>query len=146
MQDELFRVALGAVCINKMRVLILLRRQDAEVFPGIWELPSGGVQQDESLEQALVREVREETGIDIIVLEPVNCFIYLSKNRQRTLQINYRAHLASPDSQVVRFSSEHSDARWVNVDDIEDYPMTEAVVYAIGRAAGAEKCGERQRL
>jgi len=139
MQDELFRVAVGAVCIDKLRVLILLRRQDAEVYPGIWELPSGGIQQDENLEQALVREVREETGIDVIVLEPVSCFIYLSKSRQRTLQINYRAHLTSSDSQVVRLSSEHTDARWVNVDDIADYPMTEAVVHAISKAAEAER-------
>lgn len=142
MQDELFRVAVGAVCIHNMRVLLLLRKKDAEVLPEIWELPSGGVQRGESLEDALFREVREETRLDIVVLNPVSCFTYFSKGGQRTLQVNYRAHLKSPDSQAACHSSEHADVRRVTINELSGFPTSKEVAQVIVKALELERSEE----
>ncbi len=47
------------------RFLITKRAMDKHWAPGAWEVPGGGVQAGETSEEAVVREVREETGLDI---------------------------------------------------------------------------------
>lgn len=44
------------------------------LHPGLWDLPGGGLGVGESLEECLVREVREETGFRITLLQPVDAW------------------------------------------------------------------------
>ena len=59
-------VGIGAVIVHEGRV-VLVRRREAPLA-GEWSLPGGGVEVGETLAQAVVREMREETGLDV---EPV---------------------------------------------------------------------------
>ena len=52
-------VGVKAVLYRGGRILILRRLPRAPQYPGHWDLPGGGVEKGESLERALVREVRE---------------------------------------------------------------------------------------
>ena len=45
--------------------LITRRRMDKEWAPGCWEVPGGGVRAGESAEDAVKREILEETGVDV---------------------------------------------------------------------------------
>jgi len=47
------------------KILILKRSTDSKTNPGKWELPGGKVDQKESFDQALIREVYEETQLKI---------------------------------------------------------------------------------
>ena len=47
------------------KVLLQLRSKDDYLYPNCWTLPGGKVEEDESLGQAIVREVREELGWDL---------------------------------------------------------------------------------
>jgi 8-oxo-dGTP diphosphatase len=47
------------------KILILKRSTDSKTNPGKWELPGGKVNQDESFDHALIREVYEETNLKI---------------------------------------------------------------------------------
>ena len=58
-------VAVGAVIVDGDRVLLVKRGQ--EPLKGEWSLPGGVVEIGETLDAALVREVREETSLDIVV-------------------------------------------------------------------------------
>jgi acetyl-CoA carboxylase carboxyl transferase subunit beta len=76
------RQAVSAVIFQGTQVLLIVRGH--EPAQGLWSLPGGGVEAGESLEEALVREVREETGLIIqvqldvfhqdIVLSPTHTF------------------------------------------------------------------------
>jgi len=58
------RYVVGAV-IQKDSLVLLLKRPKDDFMGGIYELPSGKVEDDESLDSALYREVEEETGLRI---------------------------------------------------------------------------------
>jgi len=65
-------VGVGAVLIHQGKVLLIKRGK--EPLRGRWVVPGGTVEAGETLEQALVREVREETGLTVRPLEVVLVF------------------------------------------------------------------------
>jgi 8-oxo-dGTP diphosphatase len=50
---------------------LLLVKRGTRVFKGYWALPGGRVEKDESVEQAIIREVKEETGLDIEIIRKI---------------------------------------------------------------------------
>jgi 8-oxo-dGTP pyrophosphatase MutT (NUDIX family) len=86
----LIRPGVGAVIFENGRVL-LQRRDDN----GRWGLPGGGVEPGESVRQALIREVREETGLDV---EPVRLIGVYSDPA-------YHQVVTYPDGKVVHYVS-----------------------------------------
>ena len=56
---------------SKRRELLLVLRKGTKVQPGKWALPGGGIHCGETIEQAIVREVREETGYEVEVADKV---------------------------------------------------------------------------
>ena len=59
--------AYGWLADNRGR-LLLTRNSDLSDFPGLWSFPGGGVEQGEHPDDAVVREFREETGLDVRVI------------------------------------------------------------------------------
>jgi 8-oxo-dGTP diphosphatase len=56
-----------AIIFNECGELLILQRRDVPV----WTLPGGGIDAGESPEEAVVREVNEETGLDVVVVRKV---------------------------------------------------------------------------
>lgn len=107
------RFAVGAVIFHRGTVLLLERTQD-DYLGGLWELPSGKMKLGESLLQALVREVREETGLDIAeIYDYCGHFDYLSQSGRQTRQFNF---ILLTESNLVQLG-EHSRYAWIVVAD-----------------------------
>lgn len=62
-----YRVAIALITDNEENVL-MGRRHDC----GLWTLPGGGIEEDEEPAEGLIREVKEETGLDIIACKLVD--------------------------------------------------------------------------
>ncbi len=118
------RLVAGAVVIRKDRVL-LLRRKYGEFLGGLHELPSGLVEPGETLEEALYREVLEETGLQVSAVEGyLGFFNYLSRGGRTTRQFNF---LVS----VCEFScislTEHDAFIWAQDSDLDRLRISEVV-------------------
>jgi 8-oxo-dGTP diphosphatase len=79
-------VVAGALCDARGRVLIA-QRPDARHMAGRWEFPGGKVGAAESEAQALIRELREELGVE--VREPLFCLRLTHPYPDRTVELSF---------------------------------------------------------
>ncbi|MBM7414000.1 MULTISPECIES: (deoxy)nucleoside triphosphate pyrophosphohydrolase [Nocardiaceae] len=110
-------VVAGALVENGR--LLLARRASPPELAGLWELPGGKVDPGETPEDALVRELREELGIEVTVGEPVGVDVALSAT------LTLRAYA------VTRFAGtatalEHEALRWVDAADLRGVDLVPA--------------------
>jgi len=98
-------------CREGERLEVLLIKRAREPFKGAWAFPGGFVDQDEKLEQAAARELKEETGIEGVRLEQLGAFGDPGRDpRGHTISIVFVGLL---DSRAEAASSDDADeARW----------------------------------
>ena len=108
------RLAVDAVVfgyMNKQLQLLLIRR-NIEPFKGEWALPGGLVLESETLEEAVERELLEETGLEINYLEQLYTFGNPQRDpRNRVVSVTYFA-LVNPDQFGLTASTDAAEAQW----------------------------------
>lgn len=120
--DGVQQLVVGAVVQHDGRVL-LLQRPEHDFMGGIWELPSGKVEPGESLDQALIREVKEETGLSVTALRTyLGSFDYQSGSGKKSRQFNFAVDVDS--SEPVKLQ-EHDAYTWTSL--TEEAPVTDAI-------------------
>ncbi len=80
-------VGVGGVVVREGRVLLVERA--SEPLAGQWSLPGGAVELGETLEEAVVRELREETGLAVRVLELVEAFERITRDESSRPRYHY---------------------------------------------------------
>jgi len=102
--------------IRDRRLHLLLIRRLAKPFENRYALPGGFVLEEESLDAAAGRELREETGVDKVYLEQLYTFGDPKRDlRGRVITVAYYALV--PQTHVLRAGTDASDAAW--------FPVTE---------------------
>ena len=122
-----FTVAVGAMVEHPTngQVLMLKRAKSADYLPGIWEDIMGRMKQFEEPEEALRREVREESGLEIDVLRPLAIFHDYRGERTAENEWIGIVYRCKARSDRVVLSEEHSDYRWVSPQEaleMAEYP------------------------
>ena len=94
---------------------ILLIRRGGHPFLGKWALPGGFVRPNETTEQAAVRELREETGVDDVYLEQLYTFSDIGRDpRTWVMSCSYMA-LINSDKLELKAGDDAADAAWFKV-------------------------------
>ncbi|WP_370086914.1 NUDIX domain-containing protein [Ekhidna sp.] len=100
-------------------ISILLIKRKFSPFKGDWALPGGFVLQNETLEQAVERELIEETGISISYLEQLYTFGELNRDpRQRVVSVAYFGLVKSSKFKKLSATTDASEAKWFNIKDL----------------------------
>jgi len=98
------------------RILILKRAPEEALHPGIWQIVTGTLEEDETSVEAAVREVREETG-----LTPLNMWTvpfvnsFFDRKRNAVQMIPWFAFEVEAGARA-RLSAEHTDHQWTSFD------------------------------
>ncbi|MCW2874991.1 NUDIX domain-containing protein [Actinacidiphila oryziradicis] len=109
--DRITKHVVGAVITDEDGRVLLLHRTADDYFGDLWELPSGGVDDGETLPEALHREVEEETGLTVTTVSAyLGHFDYLSQSGKLTRQFNFTA--TTTDGAVKL--TEHDDHLWAD--------------------------------
>jgi 8-oxo-dGTP diphosphatase len=96
----------------ELELKIMLIKRDIPPFEGEWAIPGGFVRMDETLEQAALRELQEETGIQNVFLEQLYTFGDLGRDpRDRVVSVAYYA-LINLVEQKVQASTDAREAYW----------------------------------
>ena len=99
----------------------LLVKRGHHPAQGLWSLPGGSVEDGETLAQAAVREVKEETGLDIVTGEEV-WLIHVELAHGRHYEVH--AFAATVVGGVLQAGDDADDARWYSVSDISTLDLT----------------------
>src|SRR5256714_3130458 len=96
---------------------VLLIRRDLEPFKGKWALPGGFVRVEEPLEDAVRRELQEETGVAQVFLEQLYTFGAVDRDpRERVVTVAYYALVRLSDHRV-KAATDAPDAAWFAVSE-----------------------------
>ena len=121
--------------IQQGALKVLLVKRGIEPFAGQYAIPGGFVLENESLDQAAMRELREETGVADVYLEQLYSFGDPKRDpRGRVVTVAYFA-LISPEHSRLRAGSDAAAAAWFEVDAIPDLAFDHAKIlaYAVER-------------
>lgn len=112
---------------------LLLIRRNVMPFKDQWALPGGLVHDDESLEDAVHRELQEETGISISYLEQLYSFGKPGRDpRNRVISITYYG-LVKPGGQQLSASTDAAEARWFPFDALPALAFDHAEIIDVAR-------------
>jgi len=127
-------VGVGAVIVDGDRVLLVKRAH--EPLKGQWSLPGGAVEVGESLEAGLVREVREETCLDVTVGPVVEVLDRISRDANGRVEYHFVIvdYLCRVAGGTATCGSDAEDIEWARRDDLARYRLTSAATAVIAKA------------
>ncbi len=107
-------ITIDAVIVRDGKLLLIKR--GAEPFKGFWALPGGYVDWDETVEDAVKREVAEETGLVVISLELIGVF---SKPERHPKQCVSIAYVAQANGEV-KIGDDATEFQWASLNELPE--------------------------
>jgi 8-oxo-dGTP diphosphatase len=145
-------VGVGGVVIDKGRALLI--RRASEPLRGEWSIPGGMLELGETLEEGVARELLEETGLQVRVLELIEVFerIVYSPNGEGSGARGLgrpRFHYVIADYLCERISGEHAaasdvtDAVFAKEEELERFSLTETALRILHKAFAMDRGRQR---
>ena len=111
----------AGILINNDNQILLSQRTADKSFPGQWEFPGGKIESSEMAHEALIRELKEELGIDIdnsyLFKRIEHYYDSFTANIEFFLVDSWSGELSGEEGQLVR---------WFSVRDLRDLPILAA--------------------
>lgn len=119
-------VGVGAVILDGDKILLEKRKNDPS--KGKWSVPGGLVELGESVEEAVVREVKEETGLEVYEPRLVDVVNYVSLGEKGAVIYHYVIvdYLVTVKSGKAKAASDADALKWVPFNEVEEYDLTES--------------------
>jgi mutator protein MutT len=130
-------VSVGAVIVDRDHVLLIKRAH--EPLKGAWSVPGGVVELGETLTDALAREVREETGLEVEVGPVLEVVDRVQRDADGRVEYHFVIidYLCRARGGTLACGTDASDARWFSRAELESASITPALGAVIGKAWSA---------
>jgi 8-oxo-dGTP diphosphatase len=117
-------VGVGAVLICDGK--ILLEKRKNEPGKGKWSIPSGLVELGEGVEQTVVREVKEETGLEVEKPSLIDIVDNITRDRNGKIRYHFVIidYFVKLKGGTLKAQSDAEELRWVTFDEVEKYSLT----------------------
>lgn len=119
-------VGAGALILKDGRLLLIQR--GSQPGKGKWSIPGGLVELGERVQDAMVRETKEEVGLDVVPVRLMDAFDSITLDEQGRVQyhfvvVNFLARIVSGE---LKPASDIREASWVPVDEVEKCDLTKS--------------------
>ena len=115
-----------AVIWNQYGKILIDRRKNQGSFGGFWEFPGGKIELGETIEDCIIREIREELDLHIVVREHLITVDHVYNDFAVTLNV-YNCDYISGEPQLL----ECTEIRWIVPQDLINYNFPEANIHII---------------
>ncbi len=134
--NQNIKVAVDAVVFgytSREGLSVLLIKRNIDPFKGSWALPGGLVGNQETLEDAVQRELSEETGVNINYLEQLYSFGQQGRDpRNRVISITYYG-LVKPDGFELKANTDAADVKWFNIKKLPKLAFDHQAILQVAR-------------
>lgn len=118
MSEDHVITSADAFLIKDDKVLVAQRSADDDFLPGYWELVGGGVESGETLEESVVREVKEETGLTVNSVQRYYDYSFINEKGWQRRATAFVCELTGDNNVVLSF--EHQAFRWIKLEELDD--------------------------
>jgi ADP-ribose pyrophosphatase YjhB (NUDIX family) len=117
-------VGVGALIICDGK--ILLEKRKNQPGKGKWSIPGGLVELGENVEQTVVREVKEETGLEVEKPEHIDIVDNVVRDENGDVRYHFVIldYFVKLKGGVLKAASDAEDLAWVSLDEVEKYDLT----------------------
>lgn len=142
-------LGVGGLVFQEDRVLLVKRGREPGL--GQWSIPGGMVEVGETVQEAVQREIKEETGLQVEVLQLVEVFERIFPNDQGRIKYHYVVldFLCQIIGGELKASSDAAEAVFSPLDSLKDLKLIPETEQVIGKAFDLQKnaltsCAERE--
>jgi 8-oxo-dGTP diphosphatase len=127
-------IGAGAIVLDGESVLLV--RRAAEPLKGQWSLPGGRLELGESIEQAIIREVREETGLEVEPLRLLGVYDLIDRDAAGAIRYHYVLvdWICTVSGGELRAGDDATDVCWAKRGDLAQYALADFTLDAIEKA------------
>ena len=139
-------VGVGGVLIHQGRALLI--RRGRPPLKGQWSIPGGGLQVGETIAEGIRRELKEETGMEVEVLDRLGVFERVMRDPSGRVQYHYVLidHLCELKGGTLRAGGDASDAMWVLEEELGKFSLTDTAERVIRSAFRVVGAGSAERV
>jgi len=136
MKPNIYSRVCGAI-IRGRKILMVKYKKDRRTH---WTLPGGGIRTNEQPEEAIVREVKEETGLMV----DVSSLLYNIRIKGKERNVSEKCYLliAKNRNAILGHDPEHSeddqrlvDMKWIQIEKVQQDKQVSLVLSALGKGA-----------
>jgi 8-oxo-dGTP diphosphatase len=128
-------LGVGALIFRDDRILLVRRANPP--LEGEWSIPGGLVETGETTKQAIIREVREETGLEVEPVKLVEVFERILRDQHARVEYHFVLidHLCRIVSGETHADSDVSEVRWAGLEELESLGVAHETCAVIRKAA-----------